>query len=92
MPDTRIRSQMAAAESEPFSVRGYQLPMGVRSWGLAGEEEITIHEDRGDGTFRALTAADSILSATDQNTSIVASGRYKLVKPITAGPAGASTD
>lgn len=92
MPEVRIISQTAAAESEPFTVRGPDLPLGVRSWGLSGTEEIAIHEDRGDGVFRALTETDSILSATNQDTSILASGRYKLVKPITASPSGASTD
>lgn len=91
MPDIRIPATTEAAESKPFEVRGYDLPMGVSGWGFTGTDQVVIHRNNGNG-FVALTDADSIIDADAPNTSITSTGLYKLVKAGTDGAVGASTD
>lgn len=92
MTNIRIEATTEAAESEPFRVSAKDLPMGVRSWGLSGTEVMEIHENRGDGTYRLVADDTATMTATDESTSIVATGDYKIVKPVTASASGASTD
>lgn len=87
-----IPLQTAAFTSREFEVSAGNSPRGISSKGLSGAETIVIHRQQVDGTFSALTEADASLTATLPNTSIVASGVYKLVKPVTVSPAGGGID
>lgn len=92
MPLVVLEETVDAAESRVIKVTAGMLPLGVRSWGLTGTEVMTIQEDRGDGTFRAVTGDGATMTATDQSSSITATGDYKITKPLTASPAGVAID
>lgn len=90
MPLTLITAQTAAAESIVFKVDPGSAPVGISAWGLSGSEEMQIQRDRGDGTFRDLEEDSAVLTVAQPDTSITASGTYKITKPETDNPAGAS--
>lgn len=79
-----------AASSKVFVVNPAEGPRGISSVGLQGSETITVSRDRGDGTFRLLTDAGAILTVSVPESSIIASGRYRLER--SAGSAGAYID
>lgn len=93
MPDIRIEPTQAAAESDPFRVDAYDLPMGVSGVGtFEAGDEVVVHRATTDDTFIALTEADATIDSANFTTTIASTGIYKLVKGITTGSCGASTD
>lgn len=93
MPDIRIEPTTAAAESDPFRVDAYDLPMGVSGVGtFETGDQVVIHRAATDDTFIALTDADATIDSSNLTTSITSTGIYKLVKGATTGACGASTD
>lgn len=79
-----------AAFSLVFTVNPAEGPRGISAVGLSGAETMTVARDRGDGTFRLLTDAGAILTLAAPESSILASGRYRLER--SAGSAGAYID
>lgn len=86
-----IEAVTAATTSEEFIVNRGETA-GISAYGLAGAETAQIQRKNGDGTFTNLEDASGQMTATATQTSIVASGVYRVVKSITAGSAGVNVD
>lgn len=91
MPNQLIAPGSAGAkDSDPFVVNPAEAPRGFSATGLAGAETVTVCRDNGGGTFVALTDTSAILTLSNPQSSIIASGRYLLRR--SAGSAGAYID
>lgn len=82
----------AVPSPQPFMVARGGSPVSVSVYGLTGAEQVVIQKKRGDGTFADLTEDSAVLTVSQPNTSIVASGIYRTPKPVTAGAAGVDID
>ncbi len=86
-----ISARTAAATSHSFAVqRGENV--GVTAYGLAGSETVTIQKQNGDNTWSDCIGDGAILTATSYQSTIKASGIYRLVKTLTLSPSGADID
>lgn len=85
----QIQSTTAVEASKPFRVEAAES-VGVIAYGLATDETVKIQVDRGDGEFQDILDASGTLTATAYQSSITASGTYRLVKTATAAASGAS--
>lgn len=85
----QIQSTTLTATSKPFNVKADES-VGVIAYGLATSETVKIQVDRGDGEFQDILDASGTLTATAYQSSITASGTYRLVKTATAAASGAS--
>jgi len=85
----QIQATTAAATSNPFRVEATES-VGVKAYGLTGAETVKIQVDRGDGNFQDLLDASGTLTATAYQSTITASGTYRLVKTATDAASGAS--
>ena len=87
-----IPLQTAAFTSREFEVSPGRTPRGIKTTGLSGSETIVVHGQQIDGSYAPLPEASATCTASEPNTSIVASGWYKLVKSVTVSPAGGGID
>ena len=86
MPTVIIINATTDESSAEFTVSREHLPIALSCGGLAGAETIAIQFLTGT-TFSTVDDADGavLLTATRKQRSIEAPGRYKVVKPETAG-------
>jgi len=85
----QIEATTAAATSKPFRVEATES-VSVKAYGLAGAETVKIQIDRGDGEFQDILAVSGTLTSAEYQSSIIASGTFRLVKTATAAASGAS--
>lgn len=86
-----IQATTSAITSGPFVVLRGQT-VGVSAYGLAGVEEAVIQRFNSNHTWTDIEDASGTLTATDTQTSITASGTYRVSKDATAGLAGVDID
>lgn len=79
-----------AVVSAAFTVNPAEGPRGISATGLSGAETITVSRDNGGGTFVLLTDTSAILTVASPQSSIIASGRYRLER--SGGSAGGYID
>lgn len=86
-----IQATTAAKISNPFRVLA-DKPVSVVAFGLAGAETAVIQIATDGQNFEDVKDSSATMTATENQTSIIKGGLYRISKSATAAPAGVSVD